>query len=387
MKLTKMLRVSATALGCLLALISCRQEPDAASGPLAPVDVKVVNHLVAVLGHERCVLELVDPASGEKVKSIRLAQPPNGMAVDGATAYVAEGGPRGAVEVVDLESGELKCSFPAGHTPMSPVVREEKLYVACRFDSRVLEMDAATGTVLNSWNVPREPVALAFFLRDKERGTISVMQEKVTKIPVLKSLAMLFSNVFFWIILFYFCVPGTPGWAAKNWLPTLFSESLSIDISVAGPMSTISIALSSLFGVLVGGYISDRWVLRNVRGRVYTGALGLGFIIPSLLFIGFGHSIFALVLGTILFGVGFGMFDANNMPILCQFVSARYRATAYGIMNMCGVFAGAAITSILGESTDAGHLGRDFALLAVFVLIMLVILVTCLRPKTIDMKD
>jgi hypothetical protein len=46
---------------------------------------------------------------------------------------------------------------------------------------------------------------------------------------------MLFSNVFFWIILFYFCVPGTPGWAAKNWLPTLFSESLSIDISVAGP--------------------------------------------------------------------------------------------------------------------------------------------------------
>ena len=109
--------------------------------------------------------------------------------------------------------------------------------------------------------------------------------------------------------------------------------------------------------------------------------------LSSLLFIGFGHSIFALVLGTILFGVGFGMFDANNMPILCQFVSARYRATAYGIMNMCGVFAGAAITSILGESTDAGHLGRDFALLAVFVLIMLVILVTCLRPKTIDMKD
>ena len=75
------------------------------------MDVKVVNHLVAVLGHESRVLELVDPASGEKVKSIRLAQPPNGMAVDGATVYVAEGGARGVVEVVDLESGELKRSF------------------------------------------------------------------------------------------------------------------------------------------------------------------------------------------------------------------------------------------------------------------------------------
>ena len=131
------------------------------------------------------------------------------------------------------------------------------------------------------------------------------------KIPVLKSLGMLFSNVFFWVILFYFCVPGTPGWAAKNWLPTLFSDSLSIDISVAGPMSTISIALSSLFGVLAGGYISDRWVLKNVRGRVYTGALGLGLIIPSLLFIGYGHSIFALVMGAVLFGIGFGMFDRS----------------------------------------------------------------------------
>ena len=148
-----------------------------------------------------------------------------------------------------------------------------------------------------------------------------------------------------------------------------------------------SIAFSSLVGVLLGGYISDRWVQKDIRGRVYTGATGLLMIIPSLLFIGYGHSLLAVVFGTVLFGVGFGFFDANNMPILCQFVSSRYRATAYGIMNMCGVFAGAAITRILGESTDAGHLGRDFALLAVLVLAMLVILLTCLRPKTIDMKE
>ena len=47
------------------------------------------------------------------------------------------------------------------------------------------------------------------------------------------------------------------------------------------------------------------------------------------------------------------MFDANNMPILCQFVSSKYRATAYGIMNMVGVMAGAYITKILGQSADA----------------------------------
>lgn len=105
MKLTKTLCASAAALFCLLSFVSCRQDAAHASGPAAPVDVKVFNRLVAVLGHENRTLELVDPASGEKVKSIRLGQPPNGMALDGSTAYVAEGGPRGVVEVVDLESG------------------------------------------------------------------------------------------------------------------------------------------------------------------------------------------------------------------------------------------------------------------------------------------
>ena len=38
-------------------------------------------------------------------------------------------------------------------------------------------------------------VILAFLLRDKERGSVSENQ-KMKKIPVLKSLGMLFSNVF-----------------------------------------------------------------------------------------------------------------------------------------------------------------------------------------------
>ena len=56
-------------------------------------------------------------------------------------------------------------------------------------------------------------------------------------------------------------------------------------------------------------------------------------------------------------------------------------------MNMCGVFAGAAITSLLGKSTDAGNLGRDFALMAIIVLFVLILQISFLRPKTVDMKD
>ena len=79
-----------------------------------------------------------------------------------------------------------------------------------------------------------------------------------------------------------------------------------------------------------------------------------------------------------------GMFDANNMPILCQFVSPRHRAAGYGLMNMTGVFAGALRTEWLGRSTDAGNLGRDLALLAIPVAIAVVLLLIALKPVSAD---
>lgn len=225
---------------------------------------------------------------------------------------------------------------------------------------------------------------LIFFLHEKKVGnqmtTASGLKE-IEKTSLFKGLGLLFSNISFWIILFYFAIPSLPGWAVKNWLPTLFSENLNIDMALAGPISTITIAVSSFIGVIVGGILSDRWVQKNIKGRIYTSAIGLSLTIPSLFLIGLGHSLFNIIGAAFFFGLGYGMFDANNMPILCQFVQPQYRATAYGIMNMAGVFAGAYITDLLGKSTDAGNLGNGFALLAGIVLVALIIQLYFLRPK------
>ena len=154
----------------------------------------------------------------------------------------------------------------------------------------------------------------------------------------------------------------------------------------AGPLSTITIAFSSFIGVIIGGVLSDRWVQKNIRGRIYTSAIGLGMTIPALMLLGFGHSLIAVVGAGLLFGIGFGIFDANNMPILCQFVASKYRATAYGIMNMVGVFAGAAVTQVLGKWTDGGNLGEGFALLSVIVVLALALQLYFLRPQTDNME-
>jgi MFS transporter, ACS family, D-galactonate transporter len=233
-------------------------------------------------------------------------------------------------------------------------------------------------------------MVLMLFLKEKKGYTIDHSQKSsIGKefSQAFKGLGVLFSNIAFWVILFYFSAPSFPGWAVKNWLPTLFSDTLHMDMSQAGPLATITTAMSSFVGVLLGGYISDRWVQKHLKGRIFTGVAGLILTIPALFLIGYGTGFGYILLGAMFFGLGFGIFDVNNMPILCQFVSPRYRATGYGLMNLAGISAGAVITGMLGKSADAGNMRHDFAMLSIIVVVTIVLQLTMLKPKTINKTE
>lgn len=237
-------------------------------------------------------------------------------------------------------------------------------------------------------------VVLMLFLKEKRPETsqcIDVSPSSVTssssrKQGVFAGLSVVFSTAAFWVILLYFVAPSVPGWGIRNWLPTLFSENLGIPMTKAGPLATITIAASSFLGVLIGGAMSDRWVQKNLRGRIWTSAIGMALTIPALLLIGLGHSVVSVVAAGVCFGIGYGMFDTNNMPILCQFIPSRHRATAYGIMNMMGVFAGALVTTLMGRWSDGGNLGAGFAWLALPLVVALALQLIVLRP-TVDNKE
>lgn len=211
------------------------------------------------------------------------------------------------------------------------------------------------------------------------------------------SLGMLLTSGAFWAILFFFASLSVPGWSTKNWLPTLFAEAMGQPMSWAGPVATITIAAASFAGVMTGGPMADRWSRRNLRGRIYTSAIGMGMMIPALLLMSYGPMlaewlsapemlVWVAVGAALLFGLGYGLFDANNMPILCQFVPSRSRGTAYGIMNMGGLFIGAAATNLLGWLGDNGRMALGFGCMAGAVLLALVVQLTVLRPTTLDMK-
>ena len=229
---------------------------------------------------------------------------------------------------------------------------------------------------------------LILFLKDDSRKNDTKLSINKNTLPSLfRGVGLLLTNISFWVILIYFAVPSLPGWGVKNWLPTLYAQNLHIEMSIAGPISTITLAGSSLLGVIFGGILSDKWSQKNIRGRVYTSAIGLSLTVPALFLISSGHSLFSVIGASFCFGFGFGIFDTNNMPILCQFVSSKYRATAYGLMNLVGVFSGAFITNILGKSSDKGSMNQVFIYLALIVVVALIIQLTFLRPKTNDFID
>ena len=232
-------------------------------------------------------------------------------------------------------------------------------------------------------------LVLVLFISDPGREKKAAVADP-NKLGVAKSIMLVLSNMAFWAVLFVFTTLSMPGWATKNWLPELLANVIAGSwdmepaeaMNYAGPIAVISLAGASFLGAMIGARLSDKWVQKNVRGRVYTSCIGLALIVPSLVFMGLGNSLFAVILAILCFGIGYGFFDTNNMPILCQFVPSRLRATAYGFINMSGVLGGAAITTVLGNLS----LGAGFALLGGVTVLSLLIQIIFLRPKTQNME-
>lgn len=144
---------------CLLALLLTFQTLTG-QDYLSPVAVDFHGSKLAVAQFDSSRLDLVDPESGRVEASVPLQGKPNGLCIEGDTAFVTTGGVHGRVEIVDLAKKEVVQTIPAGHTPMSPVVRNGKLYFCNRFDNNVMVVRLPSGAPEETFEVRREPVAL-----------------------------------------------------------------------------------------------------------------------------------------------------------------------------------------------------------------------------------
>jgi MFS transporter, Spinster family, sphingosine-1-phosphate transporter len=153
----------------------------------------------------------------------------------------------------------------------------------------------------------------------------------------------LLTNGSFILLVLYFTLPALAGWVVRDWMPAILQKSFNISQGIAGVSATAYWQGAALGAAVLGGWLADRWMRRSARGRIYASAIGMVMIGPALFGVGSASSLAIAIAFLVLFGVGWGFFDSNNMPILCQIVRPELRATGYGLMNLvsisCGGFA------------------------------------------------
>jgi len=109
-----------------------------------------------------------DIAAGRVTKTYSLPDMPSGLALsaDRSCLYVTCASATEWIQVVNLQTGRVSNTLPAGHTPMAPVLslNGKTLYVCNRFSNNVSVIDIAARKELTRIPVQREPVAATITL-------------------------------------------------------------------------------------------------------------------------------------------------------------------------------------------------------------------------------
>jgi MFS family permease len=220
---------------------------------------------------------------------------------------------------------------------------------------------------------------LVFLLRDPRpafRPGIDLRKHTLTG-----ALRELLGNGSFILLVLYFTLPALSGWVVKDWMPVILKDQFGISQGLAGLSATLYVNLASLAGAFLGGWAADLMMRHTERGRIYVSALGMGLLIPALFGVGNAATLTLAVGFLIVYGVGWGFFDGNNMPILSQIVRPELRATGYGIMNLVSISCGGFADWGFGVLQDKKvPLAVIFAGLAGLVLLSTV-LVLLIRPR------
>ena len=223
-------------------------------------------------------------------------------------------------------------------------------------------------------------VPLLMFLRDAPREPDAVRHST----SPLSAAKELLTNGSFILLVLYFTLPALAGWVVRDWMPAILKAEFHIGQGKAGVSATLYWQVAAIIGALVGGWLADKWMRHSLRGRIHVSALGMAMIIPAMFGVGYapqtGH-LWVAIAFLILFGLGWGFFDCNNMPILCQITRPELRATGYGIMNLVSISAGGVADWGFGILRDR-HV-PIFGIFSVFAsaAVLSVVLVLLIKPR------
>lgn len=226
-------------------------------------------------------------------------------------------------------------------------------------------------------------IVVALFLRDPVKNMDCTINEKSEdRVSFLAGMGDLFRRRSFILMLVYWALLGIVSWLVIGWLPTYYKEQFSLSQGIAGLYATGYLYPASIAGLLLGGFLADRWSRTNQFARILVPAIGLCIAAPCI-FLASGTTILPLaIFSFMLYAVTRAFGDSNMMPMLCMVVDPRYRATGYGVLNFFSTIVG-------GIALYAGGVLRDSDIdlskmyqFAALIMVICASLLFMIRPKS-----
>lgn len=224
---------------------------------------------------------------------------------------------------------------------------------------------------------------VAFLLKDPppDKPETEATEKSVSEVNFFSGVKDLFKKGPYLLMLGYWGLLGVVGWLVMGWLPTYYKEHFNLSQGIAGLYATGYLYPASIAGLLLGGFIADRWSRKNRLARIQVPAIGLCIAAPFI-FLASSTTILPLaIVSFMIYAVTRAFGDSNMMPMLCLVADPRYRATGYGILNFFSTIIG-------GIALYAGGILRDMDInLSSMYQVAAVIMIICasflfmVRPK------
>jgi MFS family permease len=185
-------------------------------------------------------------------------------------------------------------------------------------------------------------VPLILWLRDPPKGgTLDTAAAAVPKPHVRLGEAIIspLSHGYFLLMLIVHALLNLVSWVFVGWAAVFLQEHFHLTQGFAGISSTGYMNAAVICGIFVGGIWADRWSLGNYRARMFVPAIGLLIGAPGILLVANGNLFAIAILGLVIYSLFSSFYEPNTMPVLCEVIDARYRATGYGMLNAVGMIA------------------------------------------------
>ena len=150
-----------------------------------------------------------------------------------------------------------------------------------------------------------------------------------------------------------------------TWMPKYIKETFDLSTASAGFHSMFWTNIAAFVGVMIGGIIVDRIVIKRKSGadRLWLQVTGVLLAAPCVALMGLSQNLIVTCVALAGFGLFRGLFECATYPVLYDVIPSKYYSLSSAIMILFGFSIGALAPWILGIIGDTMGLSKGFIIL------------------------